>query len=192
MTPQDILDFWFLPPGTEGYGKPRAEWFSAVPAFDALIRDKFGDLIELAIAGGLRDWDEHGAGGVLARILVLDQFTRNAFRGKAEAFAGDALAQVAARQQADSGADQSLLPVQRWFAYMPFEHAENAAMQQRSVELFTALSDQNPGFESVLDYAIRHRGVIARFGRFPGRNAALGRASTPEEVAYLAAGGSGF
>jgi uncharacterized protein (DUF924 family) len=192
MTAQDVLDFWFLPPGVEGYGKPRAEWFSANPAFDELIRTQFGPQIELAMAGGLREWDQQGPGGVLARILLLDQFTRNAYRGTAQSFAGDALALAAARQQADDGADQSLLPVQRWFAYMPFEHAENAAMQERSVELFTALAAANPGFEGVLDFAIRHSGVIARFGRFPGRNAALGRASTPEEIAYLAAGGSGY
>jgi uncharacterized protein (DUF924 family) len=192
MTAQDVLDFWFLPPGAEGYGKPRDEWFRKNSAFDALIRTQFGPHIELAVAGGLREWDQEGVGGVLARILLLDQFTRNAYRGTAESFAGDALALAAARQIADNGADQSLIAVQRWFSYMPFEHAENAAMQERSVELFTALAEANAGYEDVLDYALRHRGVIARFGRFPGRNAALGRASTPEEVAYLAAGGSGF
>ena len=84
------------------------------------------------------------------------------------------------------------VPLERWFAYMPFEHAENAAMQEKSVALFTALAQQYEGFEGTLDYAHRHRGVIARFGRFPHRNAILGRASTPQELAYLSQPGSGF
>jgi uncharacterized protein (DUF924 family) len=92
----------------------------------------------------------------------------------------------------DSGADQTLLPVQRWFAYMPFEHAEHAQMQERSVTLFARLAAENPGYDGALDYAHKHRGVIARFGRFPHRNPILGRASTPEEVAYLAQPGAGF
>lgn len=189
MTPQDVLDFWFLPSGDPDYGKPRAEWFTKNPDFDAQVRTRFGSHIVLAVAGGLREWDEQGVSGVLARILVLDQFTRNAFRGKAESFAGDALALEAALHIADSGAGATLIPVQRWFSYMPFEHAENLALQERSVALFTALSEANPGYADVLDYALKHRAVIARFGRFPGRNAALGRVSTPEELAYLAAGG---
>ena len=191
MTAQDILDFWFLAPGSPGYGQPRDEWFRKNDAFDTAIRERFGAMIEQAMAGGLREWDLLGPEGILARILLLDQFTRNAFRGKPASFAGDPLA-LAAAQALDNGADQALLPVQRWFAYMPFEHAEDARMQERSVALFTALSQANPGFEGVLDYAHRHRGVIARFGRFPSRNAILGRASTPEELAYLAQGGSGF
>lgn len=149
-------------------------------------------LAEQAVAGGLREWDQQGPQGVLARILVLDQFTRNAFRGTPHSFAGDALALAAASQLVDSGADQALLPVQRWFAFMPFEHAEDGAMQERSVALFTALAAANPGYEGVLDYAHRHRGVIARFGRFPHRNPILGRASSADEVAYLAQPGSGF
>lgn len=189
MTPQDVLDFWFLPPSDPGYGKPRDEWFRKNPDFDALILAQFGPQIVLGVAGGLRDWDQLGTEGLLAHILVLDQFTRNAFRGKAESFAGDALALEAARKIVDSGADQSLIAVQRWFSYMPFEHTENLAVQNRSVALFTALSASTPGYEGALDYALKHRVVIERFGRFPGRNAALGRVSTPEEEAYLAAGG---
>jgi uncharacterized protein (DUF924 family) len=192
VTAQDVLDFWFLAPGSEGYGQQRAEWFRKDDAFDAAIRERFGGLIEQAVAGGLREWDEQGPGGILARILVLDQFTRNAHRGTAASFAGDSLALTAAQRLVDSGADQALLQVQRWFAYMPFEHAEDARMQERSVSLFTALAEAEPGYDGVLDYAHRHRGVIARFGRFPHRNAILGRASTPDEVAYLAQPGSGF
>ena len=192
MSPQDVLDFWFLPASHEGHGKPRDEWFRKDAAFDAAITERFGTLIALAVGGGLREWDEQGTEGKLARILVLDQFTRNSARGTPGAFAGDALALAAARELVDSGADRELTPVQRSFAYMPFEHAEDAAMQELSVRLFSELAERNPGFESALDYAHRHRGVIARFGRFPHRNPILGRASTPEELEYLAQPGSGF
>ncbi|MBC7685355.1 MAG: DUF924 domain-containing protein [Bdellovibrionales bacterium] len=192
MTAQDVLDFWFLPPGSEGYGGARAEWFRKDDAFDALIRERFGPLVEQAIGGGLHEWDGQGPRQALARILLLDQFTRNACRGKAASFAGDALAQDAAQRLLESGAEGELLPVQLWFAYLPFEHAESMAMQEQSVALFSALAAANPQLDGALDYARKHRAVIERFGRSPGRNAALGRVSTPEEVAYLAQGGSGF
>ena len=192
MTPQDVLDFWFLPVSDEGYGKPRAEWFRKDAAFDAAIGERFGALIALAVGGGLREWDAEGPQGKLARIIVLDQFTRNSARGTPDSFAGDALALAAARELVGSGDDRKLTPVQRSFAYMPFEHAEDPAMQELAVRLFSELSQAHPGFESSLDYAHRHRGVIARFGRFPHRNPILGRASTPDEVAYLAQPGSGF
>lgn len=192
MTAQDVLDFWFLPSSGPGFGQQRAVWFRKDDAFDAGIRERFGALTEQAVAGALREWDQQGPAGTVARILLLDQFTRNAWRGTPASFAGDALALAAAQQIVDSGADQSLLPVQRWFAYMPFEHAEDARMQERSVALFDALAQQNEGFGGVLDYAQRHRSVIARFGRFPHRNAILGRTSTPDEIAYLAQPGSGF
>ena len=123
---------------------------------------------------------------------MLDQFTRNSARGKPESFAGDTLALAAARQLVDSGGDRMLTPLQRSFAYMPFEHAEDAAMQETAVRLFTGLAMPHEGFGETLDYAHRHRGVIARFGRFPHRNPILGRASTPEELAYLEQPGSGF
>ncbi len=192
MTPQDVLDFWFLPASDPGYGKPRAEWFRKDAAFDAAIHERFGSLIALAVGGGLREWDGHGPEGKLARILVLDQLTRNSARGTPDSFAGDALALAAARELVDSGDDRKLTPLQRSFAYMPFEHAEDAAMQELSVRLFGELAQEHPGFASSLDYAHRHRGVIARFGRFPHRNPILGRASTPDELAYLAQPGSGF
>lgn len=192
MTAQDILDFWFLPPSDPGHGSTRALWFRKDDAFDAAISERFGALIAQAVAGGLREWDEQGPTGTLARILVLDQFTRNVHRGTPASFAGDALALAAARQLVDTGADQALSPVQRWFAYMPFEHAEDARMQEQSVALFTALACEHEGYEGALDYAHRHRGVIARFGRFPHRNPILGRASTPDEADYLAQPGAGF
>ena len=192
MAAQDVLDFWFLPAHDPDYGKQRDVWFRKDDAFDAAIGERFGTLTSQAVAGALREWDAQGPTGMLARILVLDQFTRNAWRGLPQSFAGDSLALACAQQLVDSGADQALLPVQRWFAYMPFEHAEDARMQERSVALFDALAQANEGYGGVLDYAHRHRGVIARFGRFPHRNAILGRASTPDEVAYLAQPGSGF
>lgn len=192
MNARQVLDFWFLAPGSAAFGMPRGEWFRKDARFDAAIAERFGALARQALAGGLREWDREGACGALARIIVLDQFTRNIWRGRPESFAGDALALAAAQQLIDSGADQALLPVQRWFAYLPFEHAEDAAMQEKSVTLFSALAEQHQGFAEALDYAHRHRGVIARFGRFPHRNAILGRASTPEELAFLAQPGSGF
>ena len=192
MNAQEVLDFWFLAPASEGYGQARTEWFRKDVAFDAAIGERFGAVIDQALAGGLREWDEQGAHGILARILVLDQFTRNAHRGTPTSFAGDSLALSAAQRLVDSGADQELLPVQRWFAYMPFEHAEDARMQERSVSLFGALAEAATGYDDALDYAHRHRGVIARFGRFPHRNEILGRANSADEIAYLSQPGSGF
>jgi uncharacterized protein (DUF924 family) len=193
LTPQEVLDFWFLPPSNEGYGKPRDEWFRKDARFDAAIADRFGAAIAQALVGGLREWDREGAHGTLARILVLDQFTRNAFRGTPASFAGDALALAAALELEGTRADRTLTPMQRWFACMPFEHAEDARMQEKSVTLFAELArDNKEDFAGALDFAHRHRGVIARFGRFPHRNAVLGRASTPDELVFLSQPGSGF
>ena len=192
MKAQDVLDFWFGPPGSAAHGQPQRAWFVKNDDFDATIRARFGTAIDAALAGGLREWDDEGPQGVLARILVLDQFTRNAHRGTPRSFEGDALALDAARRLVDGGADKALAPLQRAFVYMPFEHAEDAYMQERAVELFSVLAAEHPGFDDMLDYAHRHRGVIARFGRFPHRNAILGRASTPEETAFLRQPGSRF
>ena len=188
---QTVLDFWFLPPDNPGYGQSRAEWFRKDEAFDARIAERFGALIDDALAGGLRAWEAtpHGA---LARLIVLDQLTRNVHRGTPRAFAGDAQALALAQSLTDQGLDQQLPPMLRAFAYLPFEHAEDLAMQARAVELFQLLSQAQPGFESMLDYAQRHQEVIARFGRFPHRNAILGRPSTPQEVAFLRQPGSSF
>ncbi|QYG05121.1 DUF924 family protein [Janthinobacterium sp. PAMC25594] len=188
---QDVLDFWFLPPDNPDYGQSRVEWFRKDDAFDAHIRARFGTLIDAAIEGGLRAWDAtpHGA---LARLIVLDQFTRNVYRGTPRAFAGDAQALSLALSMTRQGLDQRLPPMLRAFAYLPFEHAEDLAMQARAVELFQLLSQAQPGFDGMLDYAQRHQEVIARFGRFPHRNAILGRASTPEELEFLRQPGSGF
>lgn len=191
-TAQDVLDFWFLPIGVKGHNTQRPEWFRKDDAFDAQIRAQFGELVEQALQGGLRHWDDEGTQGTLARIVVLDQFTRNIHRGTPKAFAGDALALEAALALDDSGANQTLPPVQRVFAYLPFEHAESLSMQLRSVDLFDMLRSSATGFDSTFDYARRHYEIIRRFGRFPHRNAILGRASTAEEAEFLKQPGSGF
>jgi uncharacterized protein (DUF924 family) len=192
MTPQEVLDFWFGAPGSAGAGQPRRDWFVKSDAFDAAIRERFGAVIDSAIAGGLHEWDAGGPQAVLARVLVLDQFTRNVYRGSAQSFAGDAQALAAARFLVDSGAERELAPLQRAFVYMPFEHAEDGAMQEQAVALFTRLAAEQPGFDDMLDYARRHRDVIAQFNRFPHRNAILGRVSTPQELVFLQQPGSRF
>ncbi|MBS0319586.1 MAG: DUF924 domain-containing protein [Proteobacteria bacterium] len=181
----EVLAFWF---GPAPYAE-RKEWFRKDAAFDATIRERFGALIARALAGGLGDWcvAPHGS---LARVIVLDQFTRNAFRDTAEAFAGDARALATAQDALDRGFDRTLAPLERWFLYMPFEHSESLAMQDRAIALFAALADE--GLPGPLDWARRHRDVIARFGRFPHRNVMLGRASTAEELAFLRQPGSSF
>lgn len=182
----EVLDFWF---GTGGQSRP--EWFRKDPAFDAEILRRFGSLIDEAVSGGLREWMNTPASG-LARVIVLDQFTRNTRRGRADAFAGDALALAAARAMVANGFDQALSAVQRVFTYMPFMHAEDLSAQDESVRLFGALARSSPDAAGNLDFAQRHRVIVERFGRFPHRNAALGRSSTPEEEQFLTQPGSGF
>jgi uncharacterized protein (DUF924 family) len=128
---------------------------------------------------------------VLARVLVLDQFTRNCYRDSARAFAGDALALAAATAAVDQGRDRELIPVERWFLYMPFEHSESSVAQARSLALFAQLSRET-GLTDPLVWAEKHAAVIRRFGRYPHRNALLGRESTAEEIAFLATQGSNF
>jgi len=188
---QDILDFWFGPPGSPEHGRAREVWWRKDPAFDATIAERFGALVEAAIAGRLRDWDAT-ADGALARVILLDQFTRNIFRNTARAFAGDAPALDAARAMVASGQDLQLAPQVRAFAYMPFEHAEDLAAQDEALRLFTALERGAPDVTGMVDYALRHRAIVQRFGRFPHRNAALGRASTAEEIEFLKQPGSAF
>jgi len=184
-----ILDFWFGPPGSAGYGQPRREWFRKIAAFDAEIRSRFGAAVERALAGDFADWIAPRA--VLARVLLLDQFTRNGFRGEARAFAGDALALATAEAAIARGDDIALIPVERSFLYLPFAHAEDLTAQEQSVALHRRLRDET-GYADPLIWAEKHAAVIRLFGRYPHRNAALGRESTPEEVAFLAAPGSRF
>ena len=188
MQPTDVLAFWFGDPPS---AQARGEWFRKDTAFDALVLQRFGAALELALGGGLRHWDAEPA-GALARIVVLDQFTRNAYRGTARAFAGDTLALAAARELVRGGGDQLLPPLQRWFAYLPFEHAEDPGAQALSLALFNALAAQDPGAEDARVWAVKHHAVVQRFGRFPHRNALLGRLSTAEEEAFLREPGSSF
>jgi len=190
MNPTEVLDFWFGPTPLA----PRREWFVKSDEFDDDIRQQFGALLETALAGGLAWGDDTGS--QVAELIVLDQFTRNLLRGQARAFAGDTRACAIALDLIDSGEHVSLHPLHRWFAYMPLEHAEDLALQDRCVALFEALVQEGgvhaDALKGALDYAHKHRGVIQQFGRFPHRNAALGRTSTAAEVAYLAQPGSGF
>jgi uncharacterized protein (DUF924 family) len=188
---QQVLNYWFGSLGSETDGQIRSLWFQKSDATDAEIRERFGALIEQALAGELNAWNTTPLGR-LALIIVLDQFTRNVFRASARAFSGDALALQAAMALLESADYEQLEPLQRWFVLMPLEHAEDHAMQQRSVAAFEALAAADPRLADALDYARRHQEVIQRFGRFPHRNQVLGRTSTEEELAYLAQPGSGF
>jgi len=187
-----VLDFWFLPPDHPGHGAYRPEWFRKDEAFDAAIRERFGAAVEAALSGPV-SVDAPDA-DLLATILLLDQFTRNIFRGTAQAFAGDPQALQIAESLVAAGRDKNLSPWQRWFAYLPFEHSESLLEQERSVALFSALARemQHEAFDSARDYALRHRAVIERFGRFPHRNAILGRESTAAEIEFLEQPGSSF
>ena len=195
---QSIVDFWFVPARGEAVtGEPtkprdrvtRDVWFRKDDAFDAVIRDRFGVALAAGIAGAFGHWCDEPL-GCLARVVLLDQFTRNAFRGTPRAFAGDAGALATSELAIARGFDRLLAPEERWFLYLPFEHSESLAEQERGVALFETLA-QN-GLDSPLAWAIRHRDVISRFGRFPHRNDILGRPSTPDEIAFLATPGSRF
>ena len=189
--PQPVLDFWFGAPGSAEFGTQRKLWFTKDADFDRAIADRFGVSIERALRGELDAWATT-APGALARILLLDQFTRNAFRGEKRAFAGDAQALAAAGAMIGSRGDELLPSFMRVFVYMPFEHAEGMAMQDEAVRLFTRLATAAPEVAHMLDYAHRHRAVIERFGRFPHRNAILCRQSTAAELAFIARPGTGF
>jgi uncharacterized protein (DUF924 family) len=181
-----VLAFWFGPER----GKPRMEWFRKDAAFDEVIRERFGALHAAAARGECEAWRE-GAESMLALVVVLDQFSRNLYRGDARAFAQDAHALACAVQALERGDDRTLLPVERQFLYLPFEHSEGLEDQRRGVELMRALE----GFEETrgaVEWAQRHLEIVERFGRFPHRNAALGRESTAEETAFLRQPGSGF
>lgn len=186
-TAADILAFWFA----DGPDSFREAWFKRDDAFDAEIRARFGAMIAPGRAGALDAWAE-APEGALALLVLLDQFPRNIHRGSAEAFAADEHARAVARRAVLARRfDLALAPTQRAFLYLPFEHSEAMADQDLSVALFEGLRDHpqhaKPG--GTIDYAWRHRAVIQRFGRFPHRNAALGRQSSAEEAAWLAAGG---
>jgi uncharacterized protein (DUF924 family) len=186
-----IFDCWFGAPGSATFGKDRKLWFARDAAFDAMLRERFGGLLEAAGQGALDAW-AHTPLGALALVLLLDQFSRNIHRGTAHAFATDDHALRIARQMVANGSDLRLPGLfHRAFAYMPFEHDESFDSQRESLRLFEPFQGQ-PGAASYYRSALRHAEVIERFGRFPHRNALLGRASTEEEVAFLREPGSSF
>jgi uncharacterized protein (DUF924 family) len=179
----EVLDFWFGSPDSVEYGTERDFWFSGGAEIDAQIRDRFLALYEEAAAGTLDHWRQvrHGC---LALILLLDQFPRNMFRGEARAFATDAKALACARHAITQGFDRDRPAGHLQFFYLPFEHSEDIGDQRRSEQLMRSL----PEYEEKslhIRYAVLHREVIERFGRFPTRNADLGRKNTPEEDAFL-------
>ena len=188
-----ILNFWFGAPGDKSseYGQLRKVWFKKDPIFDNMIRTRFLSDYERAAADQLTHWRQ-APKSALALILLLDQFPRNLFRRHSRSFATDAQALATAQAAIAQQFDQPLLPVERLFLYLPFEHSENLAHQNQSVDWVRLLADQHPDMESTLEYAVRHRDIIARFGRFPHRNQILGRATTPEEAEFLKQRGSRF
>ena len=177
--PESILHFWFeeLQP---------AAWWKKDVALDALIAERFAALLDSARVGELHAWRE-SAVGALAEIIVLDQFSRNIFRDRAEAFAQDALALVLAQEAVRRGLDKALSKQQRHFLYMPFMHSESRLIHQEAVRLFTDLGDA-----WVLDFEMQHKAIVERFGRYPHRNALLGRVSTSDEIEFLKTPGSSF
>jgi uncharacterized protein (DUF924 family) len=192
---EEILTFWFGPPG----GPPLANqglWWSKDPELDARIAVRFGTALEAAARGAYEEWTA-APRSALALVVLLDQLSRNVWRGTPRAFAQDERALRVSLAGQERGHDRQLAPVERWFFYMPLMHAEDPAIQQQAVRTFARLADEAPpdlrqACELALDFAERHRVIVERFGRFPHRNAILGRPSTPEELAFLKEPGSSF
>ena len=179
MSFEDVLTFWFVE-------LTPAQWFKTDAALDTDIKRRFEGL-HLALSSQVPADCRGNARGVLAAVIVLDQFPRNMYRGTARAFASDGAALSVASDAIAKGLESALTEQERQFLYLPFEHAEDRAAQARSVALYEALGDAD-----ALDYARRHKAIIDRFGRFPHRNAILGRASTADELAFLKEPGSSF
>ena len=196
--PEDVLDFWFGPPGNnaEVAGRQSKLWFGKSPANDLAVAERFAATLTDAAAGRLDHWTATPRGR-LALVIVLDQFPHHIHRDRPQAFATDAQALALSLAALAANEARQLAPVERVFLYLPLEHAESLDVQDRSVSLFENLAHEAaPGeralFDGYLDYARRHRDVVARFGRFPHRNAILGRPSTPEEIEFLKQPGSRF
>nr|WP_228024197.1 DUF924 family protein [Synechocystis salina] len=187
---KDILNFWFGEPNNQDYGKPRKIWFIKNPDFDEEVRSHFYTDYEAAAAGKLDSW-QTAPESCLALIILLDQLPRNLFRGQWRSFATDPKALSAAQYAVEQGFDQQMIPIKRWFIYLPYEHSENLEHQRQSVALFEQLREDADS-ASTIDYAIRHYQVIEKFGRFPHRNQILGRENTPEETEFLKQPGSSF
>jgi len=197
-TPESILSFWFGHSDDDAV-TARAQqklWWAKDEHTDQEIRRRFESTHEALVRGELDGWASTSA-GLLAMVLVADQFPRNMFRGMPESFASDPLALRWSMHGMEHGLDKDLRPIEKIFLYLPFEHSESLEDQQRAVFLFEKLLAEVPPtqhevFAGFYDYAMRHRDVIARFGRFPHRNHILGRVSTDEEVAFLKEPGSSF
>jgi len=187
FTASEVLEFWFGKSNTLDFGQSRQEWFQKDERFDAEIARRFTGLHQAASQGMLDYYWKDALLPNLALTIVLDQFSRQLHRNEAKAFAQDGHALRIADYAIDQGFDKDALPVQRLFWYLPFEHSEKLDDQDRCLELIRPL-----GNAEWTRYAEAHRDVIARFGRFPHRNAVLGRESTPEEEAYLTESSSGF
>lgn len=196
-TPGEILDFWLGPRGDVAPGEEAtARWFRSDPELDRVLRRRFGDRVEAALEGELDAWADGEPAARVALILLLDQFPRNLFRGDPRAFAGD---EAASALSAGISAEplEALHPVERYFVYVPFMHAESLDLQQRGVDAFGREAEFGPSafrnfFANGRDFAERHRLVIERFGRFPHRNAILERETTAEEERFLAEHPAGF
>ncbi len=198
VQPDSVLDFWFGPPGgaAEVAGRQTRLWFGKSPENDQAVIDRFSATLVAATAGALEHWAATPRGR-LALVIVLDQFPHHIHRDRPQAFATDPQALAQSLAALDAGEDKQLSPIERVFLYLPLEHAESLAMQERSVALFESLAhaadtDERALFDNFLDYARQHRDVVARFGRFPHRNAILGRRSTAEEIEFLQLPGSRF
>ena len=198
MNPEAILGFWFGAHADDAVTAQtqRRLWWAKDPAIDAEIRSRFAPLVQAAAFGKHDDWAATPR-GQLTLILLFDQFPRNMHRGSPRAFAYDGLARALALEGIASGANTKLRPIERVFCYLPLEHSENPAHQNQCVALYQALADGvapalHDTFAGYVDFAERHRDIIRRFGRFPHRNAVLGRASTPEENEFLQQPGSSF
>ena len=193
-----LLEYWFADCG-ESLRAMQARtpfWFGPDAGRDRTIEATFGEASRRALAGEL-DSLAQSPRGRLALVLLLDQVPRNVHRGSAAAYAGDAAAMDWAATGIDHGVDQRLAPWERMFFYMPYQHAESLASQERSVALYDALaaavdSGLRPAFDATAAFARQHRDIVARFGRFPHRNECLGRTPTPDELEFLAAGGATF
>lgn len=195
---QPLLDWWFgaATTASEVAAARNTLWFGKQDSQDGEAQARFAELVEQALAGELDAWHVH-AEGWLANVLLLDQLPRMIFRDTPRAFAGDLQAQALVREGLRYGWDIQLTPIQRVFVYIVLEHAEDLEQQERALAAFTELHEQAAAaerqlFAGYLDYAERHQRVIARFARFPHRNSILGRASTPDELAFLREPGSGF
>lgn len=196
-TPAEILDFWLADGWAQGWPTPDLgkRWFGGGAALDQEIKTRFGAQVVLALGGGLQDWENGPAqpSSRLALVILLDQFTRNVFRGTSQAFDGDARAQRLVLDTLAQQADRQLPWVARVFTYMPLMHAEDQALQDEGVACFSRLVADAPDtlrqqLQGNLDFARQHQDIIARFGRFPYRNAVLGRSNTPEEEDFLRKG----